>query len=184
MHHFISMPLKSMPACKQWATRLPHLLCRPAHAAYFATYEWAKVRLGTADQQDQSPHVFALAGMAATLASDAIATPLDVVKQRLQVISISARARWCSCLVTSLPSCSTLQQVAWVLPQVDALPSPISSRCRPSRAWSAGTVSLQAICPLRLIPKRSLLDITRQQPAHVLAVHVQSCPRHPLARRR
>lgn len=83
------MPLRFSPACVQQATCLPThilcLLCSPAHAAYFATYEWAKVRLGTADQQDQSPHVFALAGMAATLASDAIATPLDVVKQRLQV---------------------------------------------------------------------------------------------------
>eukprot|EP00891_Asterochloris_glomerata_P006863 jgi/Astpho2/6863/Aster-06535 len=69
----------------------------PAHAAYFATYEWAKVRLGTADQQDQSPHVFALAGMAATLASDAIATPLDVVKQRLQVTATPYAGLWDCC---------------------------------------------------------------------------------------
>ena len=110
----LCLPTHSRPhACQP----TPHLLCRPAHAAYFATYEWAKVRLGTADQQDQSPHVFALAGMAATLASDAIATPLDVVKQRLQVISPGRHAPLVSTTpadarATSLPPCSTSQQVA------------------------------------------------------------------------
>jgi len=56
----------------------------PAHALYFATYEAVKRRLGGAGG-GESPAVAALAGAAATVAGDAVFTPLDTVKQRLQI---------------------------------------------------------------------------------------------------
>lgn len=56
----------------------------PSHAMYFATYEVMKERLG-----GNSPgyHVVAtgLAGGCATMVHDAISTPLDLIKQRVQV---------------------------------------------------------------------------------------------------
>jgi solute carrier family 25 iron transporter 28/37 len=56
----------------------------PSHAIYFGTYEEAKEHLGT---NAAGYHVFgnAVAGVCATLAHDAVVTPLDVVKQHLQL---------------------------------------------------------------------------------------------------
>ncbi|XP_011624472.1 mitoferrin [Amborella trichopoda] len=52
----------------------------PAHAIYFAVYERCKAALGA---EHTLSH--AAAGAAATVASEAVSTPMDVVKQRLQL---------------------------------------------------------------------------------------------------
>ncbi|BBN14779.1 solute carrier family 25 (mitochondrial iron transporter), member 28/37 [Marchantia polymorpha subsp. ruderalis] len=56
----------------------------PAHAVYFSVYEIAKEKLG-GNQAGYHPLAHGLAGSMATIASDAVFTPMDVVKQRLQV---------------------------------------------------------------------------------------------------
>ena len=56
----------------------------PAHAAYFSIYEAGKTQFG-ADGPDHTPMASALAGAVATTAHDSVMTPLDVVKQRLQL---------------------------------------------------------------------------------------------------
>ncbi|KAF3794444.1 Mitoferrin [Nymphaea thermarum] len=58
----------------------------PAHAVYFSVYELCKSRLG-GNLSGHHPFAHALSGVAATVASDAVFTPMDVVKQRLQVES-------------------------------------------------------------------------------------------------
>ncbi|KAI5776891.1 mitochondrial carrier domain-containing protein [Geopyxis carbonaria] len=57
----------------------------PAHAIYFATYETVKHRLGGNVGNDHHPFAVATAGACATIASDALMNPFDVVKQRMQV---------------------------------------------------------------------------------------------------
>ena len=59
-------------------------LCRPAHAMYFSTYETAK-HLMHVDRNTVSPFATATAGAAATIVNEAVMTPGDVVKQRLQM---------------------------------------------------------------------------------------------------
>lgn len=56
----------------------------PAHAVYFSVYEVAKEKLG-GNRSGHHPLVHGLAGVLATVASDAVLTPMDVVKQRLQL---------------------------------------------------------------------------------------------------
>ncbi len=56
----------------------------PSHAVHFATYENLKHRLG-GNEPGHHPLVNGVSGGVATMAHDAIITPLDVVKQRLQV---------------------------------------------------------------------------------------------------
>lgn len=56
----------------------------PAHAMHFATYEFCKNLFG-ANQQSHNPIPAGLAGICATVVSDAILTPMDAVKQRLQL---------------------------------------------------------------------------------------------------
>lgn len=75
----------------------------PAHAFYFATYEYVRAFL-TRSFQNQTPNLSpdtsshsqsshvnpvatALAGACATVVNDGIMTPLDVVKQRMQITS-------------------------------------------------------------------------------------------------
>jgi solute carrier family 25 (mitochondrial iron transporter), member 28/37 len=58
--------------------------CIPSHAAYFSIYEWAKHSLG-ANAEGHHPVRAAAAGVIATTLHDAILTPMDVVKQRLQL---------------------------------------------------------------------------------------------------
>ena len=58
--------------------------CRPAHALYFATYEVAKQSLGV-QRSSHAPLSTAAAGAMATVVNDALMTPGDVVKQRLQL---------------------------------------------------------------------------------------------------
>lgn len=65
----------------------------PAHAVYFYVYELSKQLLssvggggpGPAVHATSGPAVHATSGVLATVASDAVFTPMDVVKQRLQL---------------------------------------------------------------------------------------------------
>ena len=75
----------------------------PAHAVYFATYERVKTFVvfrarshsnsssGTMDSVKEVA-AYSFAGATATMASDAIATPLDVVKQRMQLAHTNYRS--------------------------------------------------------------------------------------------
>ncbi|KPI34944.1 Mitochondrial RNA-splicing protein MRS3 [Cyphellophora attinorum] len=58
----------------------------PAHAVYFGTYEVVKEAMG-ANSTDGTHHPLAAAasGAAATITSDALMNPFDVIKQRMQV---------------------------------------------------------------------------------------------------
>eukprot|EP01138_Halocafeteria_seosinensis_P001464 gb/GECG01001500.1/.p1 GENE.gb/GECG01001500.1/~~gb/GECG01001500.1/.p1 ORF type:complete len:462 (+),score=38.44 gb/GECG01001500.1/:1-1386(+) len=58
--------------------------CVPSHAAYFSVYEVAKRELGV-NQPGHHPLSAGLAGALATIMHDAIITPMDVIKQRLQL---------------------------------------------------------------------------------------------------
>eukprot|EP00743_Colponemidia_sp_Colp-15_P003657 GILK01003947.1.p1 GENE.GILK01003947.1~~GILK01003947.1.p1 ORF type:complete len:384 (-),score=22.98 GILK01003947.1:100-1125(-) len=58
--------------------------CIPAHAGYFAIYETSKEELG-ANKQGYHPFAAAASGALATVAHDGILTPMDVVKQRMQL---------------------------------------------------------------------------------------------------
>ena len=55
----------------------------PAHALYFSVYELCKKHLSANNPNNSVAH--ALSGVFATVASDAVMTPMDVVKQRLQL---------------------------------------------------------------------------------------------------
>ncbi|KAF3931879.1 Mitoferrin-1 [Dactylella cylindrospora] len=57
----------------------------PAHAVYFATYEFVKHNLGGNVGNDHHPFAVATAGACATIASDALMNPFDVIKQRMQM---------------------------------------------------------------------------------------------------
>ena len=56
----------------------------PAHSAYYSIYEVAKDRFG-ANRQGHHPIAAAASGAVATIAHDIVMTPLDVVKQRMQL---------------------------------------------------------------------------------------------------
>lgn len=58
--------------------------CVPAHAAYFSIFESLKSRLGV-DQEGHYPVRAAICGASATTAHDLVMTPMDVVKQRMQL---------------------------------------------------------------------------------------------------
>ncbi|KAK8921086.1 hypothetical protein KSP39_PZI020825 [Platanthera zijinensis] len=55
----------------------------PAHAVYFSVYEMAKKYLSRGNPNNPAAH--AASGVLATVASDAVFTPMDTVKQRLQL---------------------------------------------------------------------------------------------------
>jgi solute carrier family 25 iron transporter 28/37 len=59
--------------------------CVPAHIALFTVYESMKDRLSSKVDGSLSSHHAAICGVAATAAHDCILTPMDVVKQRLQL---------------------------------------------------------------------------------------------------
>jgi len=56
----------------------------PAHAVFFGAYEFTKHELG-GNMAGHRPVETALAGIAATISMDAILTPMDAVKQRMQI---------------------------------------------------------------------------------------------------
>ncbi|XP_052175801.1 uncharacterized protein LOC127790358 isoform X2 [Diospyros lotus] len=55
----------------------------PAHAVYFSVYEFCKKAFSGGNPNNSAAH--AVSGVCATVASDAVFTPMDVVKQRLQL---------------------------------------------------------------------------------------------------
>ncbi|XP_057474894.1 uncharacterized protein LOC130763001 isoform X1 [Actinidia eriantha] len=55
----------------------------PSHAVYFSVYEFCKEAFSGGNPNNSAAH--ASAGVAATVASDAVLTPMDMVKQRLQL---------------------------------------------------------------------------------------------------
>ncbi|CAL5353204.1 hypothetical protein ACSBR2_032545 [Camellia fascicularis] len=57
----------------------------PAHAVYFSVYEFCKKSFSGGNPNNSAAH--AAAGVFATVASDAVLTPMDMVKQRLQLSS-------------------------------------------------------------------------------------------------
>ncbi|RHZ67248.1 hypothetical protein Glove_302g24 [Diversispora epigaea] len=57
----------------------------PAHALYFGTYEICKDLFGANIGEGHHPFAHGAAGACATIASDALMNPFDVIKQRLQV---------------------------------------------------------------------------------------------------
>lgn len=63
----------------------------PAHAVYFATYEFSKAHLiDPQDYQTHQPLKTALSGSAATVAADALMNPFDTIKQRMQLSTTSS----------------------------------------------------------------------------------------------
>lgn len=58
--------------------------CIPSHAAYFSAYELGKKRFGLG-QEGHQPLAAAATGAFATILHDGILTPMDMVKQRLQL---------------------------------------------------------------------------------------------------
>ncbi|KAK3375963.1 mitochondrial carrier domain-containing protein [Lasiosphaeria ovina] len=57
----------------------------PAHAVYFATYEAVKHLMGGNQVGMHHPLAAATSGACATIASDALMNPFDVIKQRMQI---------------------------------------------------------------------------------------------------
>ena len=66
----------------------------PAHSAYFSIYEVAKEQFG-ANRKGHHPLAAAASGAAAVIAHDMFMTPLDVVKQRLQLGCICQNTNQC-----------------------------------------------------------------------------------------
>ena len=66
----------------------------PAHAVYFATYEKVKSVLVREGEAGTSPLKTGMAGAVATTFADAIMTPFDVIKQRLQIHNSQYRGLW------------------------------------------------------------------------------------------
>ncbi|KYQ90123.1 mitochondrial substrate carrier family protein [Tieghemostelium lacteum] len=57
----------------------------PSHAVHFSIYELLKHKLIGGDDEGHHPVKVGLAGVIATMSSEAVACPMDVVKQRLQL---------------------------------------------------------------------------------------------------
>ncbi|KZF21872.1 mitochondrial RNA splicing protein [Xylona heveae TC161] len=57
----------------------------PAHAVYFATYEAVKHAMGGNEGDEHHPLAAATSGACATISSDALMNPFDVIKQRMQL---------------------------------------------------------------------------------------------------
>lgn len=60
----------------------------PAHAVYFGTYEYVKKQLIHEGDNSHQPVRVAVAGSAATIVSEALMNPFDVIKQRMQLQKI------------------------------------------------------------------------------------------------
>ncbi|PIM97515.1 Mitochondrial carrier protein MRS3/4 [Handroanthus impetiginosus] len=64
----------------------------PAHAVYFSVYEFCKKNFSGGNPDNHAAH--AASGVCATVASDAVLTPMDMVKQRLQLGSSPYKGVW------------------------------------------------------------------------------------------
>jgi len=65
----------------------------PAHAVYFGSYELVKDLAG-GNRPGHQPLATSLAGATATITSDALMNPFDVIKQRMQVHGSPFRSGW------------------------------------------------------------------------------------------
>ena len=74
----------------------------PAHALYFATYEHMKTFMQSDDGRHHPFH-HAFAGACATVVGDAVQTPVDTVKQRLQMHNSPYKGVW-DCIVKTTES--------------------------------------------------------------------------------
>jgi solute carrier family 25 (mitochondrial iron transporter), member 28/37 len=61
------------------------LACIPSHAAYFSAYEFGKKTFNVSHESGHNPLGAAASGSLATMVHDAVLTPMDVVKQRMQL---------------------------------------------------------------------------------------------------
>jgi hypothetical protein len=59
--------------------------CIPAHALYFSSYEMVKLAFADSETHHMGAAASSLAGAVATTAHDIIMTPLDTLKQRMQI---------------------------------------------------------------------------------------------------
>ncbi|KAF8116270.1 hypothetical protein N665_0020s0121 [Sinapis alba] len=66
----------------------------PAHAVYFSFYEVSKKFLSSADGDSNNSAAHAVSGVFATVSSDAVFTPMDMVKQRLQMGEGTYKGVW------------------------------------------------------------------------------------------
>lgn len=83
--NYINESLKKDGIRILWRGILPAICaCIPAHALYFPVYEYTKRSLSSKDGKVRF-YASALAGSAASLVHDAVMTPLDVLKQRIQL---------------------------------------------------------------------------------------------------
>lgn len=64
----------------------------PAHALYFSVYETSKKFLSGGNPNNSAAH--AVSGVIATVGSDAVFTPMDMVKQRLQLGNSTYKGVW------------------------------------------------------------------------------------------
>ena len=64
----------------------------PAHAVYFSVYEISKKYFSGGNPNNSAAH--AVSGVFATVASDAVLTPMDMVKQRLQLGNSPYKGVW------------------------------------------------------------------------------------------
>ncbi|KAI4315935.1 hypothetical protein L6164_023964 [Bauhinia variegata] len=64
----------------------------PAHAVYFSVYEVCKKYFSHGNPDNSKAH--AISGVCATIVSDAVFTPMDMVKQRLQLGDGSYKGVW------------------------------------------------------------------------------------------
>lgn len=91
-HAFTSLIKKEGPLGFYRGIGAMSLGAGPAHAAYFSVYEFCKEYFSKGDPNNSAAH--AVSGVCATVASDAVFTPMDVVKQRLQLSSTHYKGLW------------------------------------------------------------------------------------------
>jgi solute carrier family 25 iron transporter 28/37 len=161
--------------------------CVPSHTAYFSVYEAAKENLGV-NQPGHHPLGAAAAGACATTMHDLIITPMDLVKQRLQLgyysgvwncISTVARDEGIGALFRAFPT--TLVMNIPYASIVVATNESAKEALNPSGEHSmgvylasgalSGAVAALATNPLDVIK-------TRLQTQQCVAVAVEACAIH------
>lgn len=112
-----------------------------ASAAYFSSYEAAKKLLVEAGCSERcgAAATYALAGVAAQSVAGVVYTPMDVVKERLQVQAVAARPSRAGVPATTLYSGSgdALQRIlraSRAAPSLRAAPPRPGQRCARARA--------------------------------------------------